>query len=90
IEMANIHTNILSGLMDAYASVINNNMNQVMKTLTKITIVLMIPTLIASIYGMNIQLPFQNQANAFSIILSIAIMLTVLVVWMFNRIKIFK
>lgn len=60
IEMANIYSNILSGMMDAFASVISNNLNVVMRRLTIISIVLMIPTLFASIYGMNVPLPFQH------------------------------
>ncbi|MDO9548982.1 MAG: magnesium transporter CorA family protein, partial [Candidatus Marinimicrobia bacterium] len=53
IEMANVYSNILSGMMDAFASIISNNLNVVMKILTSITIVLMLPTLVASFYGMN-------------------------------------
>jgi magnesium transporter len=54
IEMANIYSDILSGMMDAFASVIGNNLNVIMKQLTIITIVLMIPTLISSFFGMNV------------------------------------
>lgn len=54
IEMSNIYLNILSGTMDAYASVISNNLNIVMKILTSITIIMSIPTIIFSFYGMNI------------------------------------
>ncbi|WP_319525473.1 magnesium transporter CorA family protein [uncultured Desulfosarcina sp.] len=68
IEMANIYSNILSGMMDAFASVISNNLNVVMKILTSITVILMIPTLAASIYGMNVELPFQHLPHAFHII----------------------
>ncbi|BBO73500.1 magnesium transporter CorA [Desulfosarcina widdelii] len=68
IETANIYSNILSGMMDAFASVISNNLNVVMKILTSITVILMIPTLAASIYGMNIELPFQHLPHAFYII----------------------
>ncbi|MDR0562642.1 MAG: magnesium transporter CorA family protein [Spirochaetaceae bacterium] len=60
IEMANIYSSILTGTMDAFASVISNNLNIVMKRLTIVSIVLMIPTLIYSFYGMNVNLPFQN------------------------------
>ncbi|MCD6311767.1 MAG: magnesium transporter CorA family protein [Elusimicrobia bacterium] len=75
IEMANIYSNILSGMMDAFASVISNNLNIVMKFLTSISIILMIPTLIASLYGMNVKLPFQAYPHAFilTIILSLAL-----------------
>ncbi len=55
IEMANIYSNILSGTMDAFGSIISNNLNSVMKLLASITIVMTIPTIVASIYGMNVQ-----------------------------------
>jgi magnesium transporter len=60
IEMANIYSSILTGTMDAFASVISNNLNIVMKRLTIVSIVLMIPTLIFSLYGMNVDLPLQR------------------------------
>jgi len=65
IAMANIYSDILSGMMDAFASVISNNLNIVMKRLTVISIVLMIPTFIVSVFGMNIPLPWHNNGNAF-------------------------
>lgn len=73
LEMTNIHTNILSSTMDAFASVISNNLSRVMKFLTSVTIILMIPTLVASIYGMNIALPFQHSPHAFTITMGISI-----------------
>jgi magnesium transporter len=85
IEMANIYSNILSGMMDAFASVISNNLNVVMKILTSITIILMIPTLIASIYGMNIDLPFQRSPHAFFIVIGISFTLSVLSALIFIR-----
>jgi magnesium transporter len=61
IEMCTIYRDILSGTMDAFASVISNNLNIVMKFLTSITIVLAIPTMIASFFGMNVKgLPFDD------------------------------
>jgi magnesium transporter len=60
MEMANIYSSILTGTMDAFASVISNNMNIVMKRLAVVNIVLMIPTLVYSFYGMNVRLPFQS------------------------------
>jgi magnesium transporter len=73
IEMATIYSNILSGMMDAFASVISNNLNVVMKILTSITIVMAIPTMIASFYGMNIAwLPIANSPNAFWVILGVS------------------
>ena len=68
IEMANIYSNILSGTMDAYASVISNNLNIVMKFLTSVTILLAIPTMVASFFGMNVDVPFENNPYAFAII----------------------
>lgn len=87
IEMANIYSNILSGMMDAFASVISNNLNVVMKILTSITIILMIPTLTASIYGMNIELPFQRSSHAFFIVIGISFTLSLLSVLIFIRKK---
>ena len=54
IEMANIYSSIISGMMDAFASVISNNLNVIMKVLTSITILLTIPNIIFGFYGMNI------------------------------------
>ncbi|MFO0486286.1 MAG: magnesium transporter CorA family protein [Sphingobacteriia bacterium] len=65
IEMANIYTSILESTANTFASVINNNLSRVMKGLTQITIILMLPTLLASIYGMNIHLPLEDDPNAF-------------------------
>ena len=59
-EMCNIYSNILSGTMDAYASVISNNLNIVMKVLTVITIVMAIPNIVFGFYGMNVSLPFEG------------------------------
>ena len=63
--MANIYSDILSGMMDAFASVISNNLNIVMKQLTIITIILMIPTLISSFFGMNVPNSFESSPHAF-------------------------
>lgn len=76
IEMANIYSNILSGMMDAFASVISNNLTIVMKFLTSVTIILMLPTLVASIYGMNVELPFQHSPHAFFITIGLSFCLS--------------
>ena len=61
IDMANIHLNVLSGTMDAFASLINNNMNNVMKILASITLIISIPTVVSGIWGMNVgNLPSEN------------------------------
>jgi magnesium transporter len=65
IEMANIYSNILSGTMDAFASIISNNLNIVMKFLASITIVMSIPTMIASFLGMNVPIPFGLGSNPY-------------------------
>ncbi|MCQ2368030.1 MAG: magnesium transporter CorA family protein [Kiritimatiellae bacterium] len=75
LETATIHANILNGTLDTFASLINNNLNNVMKYLTATTILLAAPTLVASLYGMNIPLPFQDHANAFAIVMGISIAL---------------
>lgn len=60
IEMGEIYSNILSGMMDAFASIISNNLNMVMKFLASITIILSVPTIITSFFGMNVGLPWQK------------------------------
>jgi magnesium transporter len=78
IEMANIYSSILSGMMDAFASIISNNLNVIIKLLTTVTIILMIPTLIASVYGMNVNLPFQTSPYAFLIIIAVSVIFSVI------------
>ncbi len=85
IEMVGISSNILSGMMDAFASIISNNLNTVMKFLTSATIVLTLPTLIASFYGMNVGLPLQRNPYAFLILLCISLILSTTVVLIFLR-----
>lgn len=87
IEMTNIASNILSSMMDAFASIISNNLNGVMKFLASITIVLSVPTMIASFYGMNVDLPFQwlNYPLPFVFILGITLSLIVPVVLIFKK-----
>ena len=79
IEMCTIYRDILSGTMDAFASVISNNLNIVMKFLTSVTIILAVPTLIASLWGMNLDVPFKGMQGGFLIITGIAVVSTVIV-----------
>lgn len=88
-DLAGIHSSILSGTMGAFASIVSNNLTVVMKTLTSITIVLMIPTLIASIYGMNVGLPFQESGHAFLITMGLSIVLSAISVYVFLRRNLF-
>lgn len=74
IEMSNIYSSILSGTMDAFASVISNNLNIVMKFLTSVTIVMAIPTMISSFFGMNVRIPL-NTPGAFWIIIGISLVM---------------
>ncbi|WP_195415648.1 magnesium transporter CorA family protein [Enterocloster citroniae] len=88
IEMANIYSGILSGTMDAFASVISNNLNIVMKFLATVTIVMSIPTMVASFYGMNVNsrgMPFANHPYGFVIVLGFALALSLLVAYIFNK-----
>ncbi|MBU4493453.1 MAG: magnesium transporter CorA family protein, partial [Nanoarchaeota archaeon] len=89
IEMAKIYSNILSGMADTSASLISNNLNNVMKLLTSITLILMLPTLVASIYGMNITLPFQRSPYAFLITMAISVVLAIIGVIILWKKKLF-
>ena len=73
-DSARIYSDILSGTMDAYASVISNNLNIVMKRLTSISIILMLPTLIASLYGMNVPNSLENNPYGFLIVLVVSLL----------------
>ncbi len=75
IEMADIYSDILSGMMDAFASVISNNLSIVMKRLTVINLVLMIPTMITSFFGMNVNLPMMNWGGHWAILVILGICL---------------
>ncbi|MDR0409033.1 MAG: magnesium transporter CorA family protein, partial [Spirochaetaceae bacterium] len=84
MEMANIYSSILTGTMDAFASVISNNLNIVMKRLAIVNIVLMIPTLIYSFYGMNVHLPFQDNVFAVAGILVFSLAASLVGVMLLN------
>lgn len=87
LEMTNIYSDILSGMMDAYASVISNNLNMVMKRLTTISIVLMMPTLIASFFGMNLEIGTTIFNWTFLITVVATIALTATTTWFFIQKK---
>jgi len=89
IEMAETHTTILSGMMDAFASVISNNLNMVMKFLTSFTIILALPTMVASFFGMNVNIPFQDYPHAFFIAMVISIIFASITAFIFWKKKFF-
>lgn len=89
LEMANIYTNILSSTLDAFASIIANNQNEVLKRLSVITIVLTFPVLVASIYGMNVPIPYSKSSYAFYIPVFLSLLISLVIGWFFLRKKIF-
>ena len=92
IEMANIYSGILGSMMDAFASVISNNLNDVMKILSVITIVMSIPTIIFSAYGMNLNaagMPFSGTQWGFLIVILISIALSVIAAIVLSKKKYF-
>lgn len=89
IEMANIYSNILTGIMGAFASVISNNLNIVMKFLTSVTIVMAVPTMVASFFGMNVKVPLETNPQAFLIIILISIVLALMSAGILFRKKMF-
>jgi magnesium transporter len=85
LGMSNVYTNILSGTMEAYASIVSNNMNIFIHRLTLITIILMVPTLVASFYGMNLTyLPFHDSRYAFPFIILFSVVLGFGLIWFFK------
>jgi magnesium transporter len=85
IEMTSISSNILSSMMDAFASIISNNLNAVMKFLAAITIVLSLPTMVASFYGMNVDLPFEHVPYAFGLVIALSLLISLSVVYIFVK-----
>jgi magnesium transporter len=79
LEMANTYTNILSSTLDAFASIISNNLNNVLKRLTSITIILSLPALVTSVYGMNVPIPGQDWPHSFYVPLIISLALSVVI-----------
>ncbi len=84
-EMTNIYTHILDSMMETYASIINNNMSSVMKSMTSISIILMFPTLIASLFGMNLVNGMENSWWGFPLVFVLSIFVTATFFWLFRR-----
>ncbi len=89
LEMANVYTNILNGTMDAYGSIISNNLNLTIRRLTLITIILMVPTLLASFYGMNVPLPLMDKSYTIILIIILSVLLSLGVTWYFRHKRMF-
>ena len=85
IQMTSIATEILSGMMDAFASIISNNLNVVMKALAALTIILNMPTIVASFYGMNVALPGEGHPFAFLTVIGLSLGLTALATFIFYK-----
>jgi magnesium transporter len=85
IQMTNISTEILSSMMDAFASIISNNLNGVMKALAALTIILNLPSIVAAFYGMNVSLPGENNPLAFLSVIGIAVGLTAVATFIFYK-----
>lgn len=89
LEMANIYSNILASTLDAFAGIIANNQNEVLKRLSVITIVLSFPVLVASIYGMNVPIPYQDSKLAFYMPVVLSLFISLFIGWFFLKKKIF-
>ena len=93
IEMANIYSGVLSSMVDAFASVISNNLNIVMKVLAIVTVVMAIPTMIFSAYGMNVSasgMPLADNPFGFLVIIILSIVLSAIDMLVIMKMKMFK
>ncbi|MDL2212382.1 magnesium transporter CorA family protein [Bacteroides sp. OttesenSCG-928-E20] len=87
ISLVNIYSDILTGTMDAFASIISNNVNTIMKRMTSISIILMVPTLIASFYGMNVDIHLDRFPHAFTFIVLVSLLLSAMAFFIFKKVK---
>ncbi len=85
IEMVDMHRMILEAMMEGFASIINNNLNQVMKFLAAITIIMSIPTMIGGLWGMNVKVPFGTTHFGFLIVVALSIITSVGAVLYFRK-----
>ena len=72
LKQTEIYSNIISSMMDARASIVNNNLNSLMKTLNVLTIAIMVPTFVVSAFSMNVSIPFQKYPNAFVMVMALS------------------
>ena len=86
IEMASTYSDILNGMTDVYGTIVSNNLNNVMKFLTSVTLIMTIPTLISSIMGMNVVFPFVINVYSFWIVMAVIIICTLIAtIWLKNK-----
>ena len=85
IEMVDMHRMILEAMMEGFASIINNNLNQIMKFLAAITIIMSIPTMIGGLWGMNVKVPYGDDINGFIIVVSFSVLLSIAAVLYFRK-----
>ena len=85
IEMVDMHRMILEAMMEGFASIINNNLNQVMKFLAAITIIMSIPTMIGGLWGMNVPVPYGSNTYGFMIVVALSIISSIAVVLYFRK-----
>lgn len=91
MEMSRLYSGVLNGTTDAYASIISNNLNIVMKFLAVVTLVMNIPTIVGGFWGMNVPgVPYANDPNGFWKMITITVLLTVIGTWYFAKNKMFK
>ncbi len=87
LSMSEMYSDILNGTMDAFASIISNNLNEIMKRLTSVTILLTVPMLIASFYGMNVRLPGEDMPYSFVFVFGLCIVISSLMGYFFVKKK---
>ncbi|HRG88090.1 MAG TPA: CorA family divalent cation transporter, partial [Chitinophagales bacterium] len=87
LSMSEMYSDILNGTMDFFGSIISNNLNEIMKRLTSVTILLTVPMLIASFFGMNVNLPGETHPYAFVFVFSACILLSGLMGYYFIKKK---
>ena len=85
IEMVDMHRMILEAMMEGFASIINNNLNLVMKFLAAITIIMSIPTMIGGLWGMNVRVPYGDDPYGFLIVVALSIITSIVVVFYFRK-----
>ena len=86
-NMVNVYSDVMNGTMDAFGGIINNNINTIMRRMTSISMILMLPTLVASLYGMNVDLPLAAHPWAFVGIMVVCLIFSAIAFWIFKRIR---